>query len=146
MRPIRVLPLLSVAMLVTLSACQTITDGIVPTGKRVLGEVQWGFAASSGDIVTIELSDHQGVMVAQELLPTPGAKHVPFDLVAAKDDLTRCKAGGSCRYRAKLLRGDIPKAVGEIYYTGTSRPVVRLITAADIPAAPAGQPEPVNPG
>lgn len=121
--------LLALFAFAALAGCQSITSGfesVLPSGKSIKGEVQWGFAALDGDIVTVEFSDASGVIVVQELLPTPGAKHVPFDLVAAKSDMTRCQSGGSCRYSATLMRGELAKARGQIYYTPTSTPLVLL--------------------
>ncbi|WP_146006522.1 hypothetical protein [Cohaesibacter celericrescens] len=128
------------------SGCQSISSGlgtVIPTGKSIQGEVQWAFAALDGDIITLNFSDASGVIVAQELLPAPGAKHLPFNLVAAKNDLTRCQSGGSCRYSATLMRGEVLKARGHIYYTPTSTPVVVLSETGRSPDASAAMPKPV---
>ena len=123
-------------MVGVLAGCQTVTQSVsnlVPTGKSYKGEVQWDFAAIDGDIITLELSDGRGALVAQELLPVPGAKHIPFEITAGKTDLTRCQASGACRYSAKLLRGTATMAQGQIYYGQSSRPVIALGTVSVTP-------------
>ena len=142
--------LLTMFILAPLAGCQSVTPGLetlVPdiTGneKDIKGEVQWNFAAVSGDIVTLSLSDAQGVLIGLELRPAPGAKHVPFELATGKAQSTRCRSGGSCRYEASLKRGETVKARGQIYYTPTSTPLVVMETVGMTPGDSPQLPKPV---
>ncbi|WP_114009867.1 hypothetical protein [Cohaesibacter intestini] len=129
----RFLPVLSLLMIVGLSACQTVTEGVgsmFPSGTRVSGEVQWLFAASQGDVVYLSLQDGSRTLVAQELLPTPGAKHVPFDLVPANADARNC-AQGLCAYSARLTRGEQVLASGQAAYQSSGKVRIVLTTAGE---------------
>jgi len=133
----RFFPVLSLLMIVGLSACQTVTQGVgsmFPSGTRVSGEVQWLFAATQGDVVYLSLQDGSRTLVAQELLPTPGAKHVPFDLVPANADARNC-AQGLCAYSARLMRGEQVLASGQAAFQSSGRVRIVLATAGTVPAS-----------
>lgn len=142
MSRIRRLPAFSLLMILATSAglagCQTMTEGVgsmFPSGTKLSGEVQWLFAAAEGDVVTLSLESGARILVAQELLPTPGAKHVPFDLVPANADAQGC-AQGLCSYSARLMRGEQILASGQAPYQSSGKIRILLATAgasADLP-------------
>ncbi len=143
MPKIRHLPALFLLMILAtasaLTGCQTITDGVgsmFPSGTQVAGEVQWPFAASDGDLVYLSLENGSRVLVAQELLPTPGAKHLPFELVPANADARNC-AQGLCRYSARLMRGEQVLASGQAAYQSSGKVRIVLMPAGEAPQSEA---------
>ena len=139
MPKIRCLPALSLLMILgtvgALTGCQTITDGVgsmFPSGTQVTGEVQWPFAASDGDLVYLSLENGSRVLVAQELLPTPGAKHLPFELVPANADIQNCTQG-LCSYSARLMRGEQILASGQAPYQSNGKVRIVLVPAGATP-------------
>ena len=141
----RIMPAIALLAMVGLTGCQSVTSGVssvFPTGTSIKGEAQWPFAANEGDVVFVSLQDGTRTIVAQELLPTSGAKHVPFDLVPANADAQRCAQGG-CRYSARLMRGSQLLASGEASYLGTGVARIALSPAGAIPGGEPSLPKPV---
>lgn len=145
MASFRIMPAIALLMMVGLAGCQSVTGGVssmFPTGTSIKGEAQWPFAATDGDVVFVSLQEGTRTVVAQELLPTPGAKHVPFDLVPANADAQRCAQGG-CRYSARLMRGSKLLASGEAAYQSTGVARIALSPVGDIPGGEPSLPKPV---
>lgn len=119
-------------LLTALAGCRSVTmgmDGIgdmMPSNEEVSGEVQWEFAAKSGDVVLVGLQDGAGMLKQTRVIPAPGVKHVDFALSVNDNDRTKCASRGSCRYSAQLISGESIKASGFIYYNTTSHPIVLL--------------------
>lgn len=130
------IPLFLFSSAIALSGCQTLTPNLeslspanlTSSGKDVHGEVQWDFAAEAGDHVLFQFEDAAGVMESQDLVPAPGAKHVPIAFSLSKNEMTRCRSGGSCRYSAQLKRGEVIKAHAQIYYSPSAQPLLLLDT------------------
>ena len=141
----RHLPALSMLLLLCLAGCQTVKNPVstlFPTGTSSKGEVQWTFAARDGDVIFITLQEGTRTIVAQELLPTPGAKHVPFDLVPAKADFNRC-AQGVCVYQAGLRRGEEIIASGNTSFLGLENTIIPLHAVGTMPGSEPDLPAPV---
>ena len=133
------------ASLAALSGCQSVGLGnLPPTGESIKGEIQWDFAAGQGDVVVLAMRDLNGILVAQEIQPSPGSKHVPFDLVVANADLKRCHQNNACHYDVSLRRNGQIKAQGEMFYSAVSKPVLRLQTVGLTPGGGVPLPKPVS--
>nr|WP_319516085.1 hypothetical protein [uncultured Cohaesibacter sp.] len=122
-------------LLTALAGCRSVTMGMddisemLPSSEGVSGEVQWDFAATNGDVILVGLQDGAGVLEETKVIPTPGVKHVDFDLSVTKNDRTKCASRGSCRYSAQLVSGENVKASGFAYYTPTLHPTILLNSA-----------------
>ncbi|WP_316861510.1 hypothetical protein [uncultured Cohaesibacter sp.] len=153
--------LLSAASLaMVLAGCQSIETSMGDMGDvlssepTITGEVQWGFAARSGDVVFVALQEARGTLRSVEIVAAPGVKHVSFGLKASTADRTRCQAGGTCRYLAELRNGETVMATGFAYYTTSSHPVIEISPAGfapetgDLPLKSGAQPnvQPVKTG
>nr|WP_321462709.1 hypothetical protein [uncultured Cohaesibacter sp.] len=124
-------------LLTMLAACSSAPMGMEEVGdmltsdEAIAGEVQWDFAATSGDVVEISLQDAASALKQVEIIPAPGVKHVDFTMQIGKNDRTKCASRGSCRYSAQLRSGDMVKARGFAYYTTTIHPFITLDSSTD---------------
>nr|WP_319390167.1 hypothetical protein [uncultured Cohaesibacter sp.] len=130
---------LPLALMAGLAGCQTMPMGMeemgeaLSSGEEISGEAQWGFSATSGDVLLVGLQDASGVLKSTEVIPTPGVQHADFVLSISSNDRTKCASRGSCRYSAELRAGTAIKASGYVYYTTTQHPVIMMTSAIAAP-------------
>nr|WP_321458124.1 hypothetical protein [uncultured Cohaesibacter sp.] len=131
--------LCALLLMASLAGCRTVPigmdemDDMLGQTPDIKGEVQWNFAATSGDLVLVGLQDAAGVIKSAKVIPPPGAKHVDFSLSISKSDRTKCLSRGSCRYSAELREGQTLKARGFIYFTTTLNPIIEISQEGTIP-------------
>nr|WP_319484024.1 hypothetical protein [uncultured Cohaesibacter sp.] len=129
----------TLVLMAGLAGCQTMPMGIeemgeaLSTGEEISGEAQWGFSATSGDVLLVGLQDASGVLKSSEVIPTPGVQHADFTLSINSNDRTKCTSRGSCRYSAELRAGNAVKASGYVYYTTSLHPVIMMTSTIAAP-------------